>query len=129
MAKKIRTFTSSDYIQSLVTRLFPAMAYMSLFRPVIGQPLALMSPYWRIISLLPTSHRMLEELDPGLRLCENKHLYPCLIRQNHFWPMRMFRFHIFTNETRQGLKYASLPTFLSGGWTAVVCVQLIQPKI
>ena len=79
--------------------------------------------------LLLPSHRMLDELEPGLRLCENKHLYPCLIRQNHFWPMRMLRFHIFTNENRPGLKYAFLPSFLSDGWTAVVCVQLIQPNI
>lgn len=129
LAKKIRTFTSSDYIQSLVTLLFAAMAHMSHFRPVIGQPLALLSPDWRIFPLLPSFHRMLEELEPGLRLCENKHLYPYLIRQNHFWPMRLARFHFFTNETRPGLKYAFLPSFLSDGWTAVVCVQLIQPNI
>ena len=79
--------------------------------------------------LLPSSHRMLEELEPGLRLCENKHLYPGLIRQDHFWPMRLMRLNAYTNVGRPGLKYAFLPCFLSDGWTAVVCAELIQPNI
>ena len=118
----------------------PAVITFSLWSlsPVLSREPALASDWSASViagfwladdDLLPSSHRMLEELEPGLRLWENKHLRPDLNRPTHFLTNENVQILHFYQWADLGLKYAVFTCSLSDGWTAVVCSKLIQPSI